>query len=227
MTLHLISHALCPYVQRVAISLTEKNVPFNRTTIDLANKPDWFRKISPLGKTPVLRAGDQAIFESSAILEFLEETQPAPLHPQDPVARAQHRGWIEFGSATLTDIAGFYAAPDAHVFAAKVASLTAKFSVLEDHLNGGPYFAGGRFSLVDAVFGPVFRYFDTIERIDDFGFLTGRPRVQAWRRALTERPSIRDAVSEKYPEMLWTFLLNRQSHLSAKMAHAQQGNPAA
>ena len=52
--LTLISHKLCPYVQRAVIALTEKGVPFERIDIDLANKPDWFLKISPLGKVPVL-----------------------------------------------------------------------------------------------------------------------------------------------------------------------------
>ena len=60
--LKLISHKLCPYVQRAVIALTEKGVDFERIDIDLANKPDWFLKISPLGKTPVLLVGDTAIF---------------------------------------------------------------------------------------------------------------------------------------------------------------------
>ena len=51
--LKLISHKLCPYVQRAVIALSEKGVPFERIDIDLANKPDWFLKVSPLGKTPV------------------------------------------------------------------------------------------------------------------------------------------------------------------------------
>ena len=63
--LKLISHKLCPYVQRAVIALTEKGVPFERIDIDLANKPDWFLKISPLGKTPVLLVGDQALFDES------------------------------------------------------------------------------------------------------------------------------------------------------------------
>src|SRR4051794_25978516 len=111
--LRLISHKLCPYVQRAVIALTEKGVAFERVDIDLANKPDWFLAISPLGKTPVLQVGGTAIFESAVILEYLDETQPAPLHPADPLKRAEHRGWMEFGSAVLNDIAGFYAAPDA------------------------------------------------------------------------------------------------------------------
>ena len=48
----LISHKLCPYVQRAVIALTEKGVAFERIDVDLANKPDWFLKVSPLGKPP-------------------------------------------------------------------------------------------------------------------------------------------------------------------------------
>ena len=81
-----ISHVLCPYVQRAVIALTEKRVPFERIDVDLANKPQWFIAISPLGKTPVLKVRETAIFESAVILEFLEDTQPLPLHPSQPVA---------------------------------------------------------------------------------------------------------------------------------------------
>ena len=126
--LKLISHKLCPYVQRAVIALTEKGVPFERIDIDLANKPDWFLKISPLGKTPVLLVGDTAIFESAVILEYLEETQPNPLHPADPLARAEHRAWIEFDSAVLNDIAGLEVATDEATFAAKAKQLRAKFA---------------------------------------------------------------------------------------------------
>src|SRR5215469_13561701 len=81
--LTLVSHVLCPYVQRAVIALTEKQVPFERIDVDFANKPQWFTAISPLGKTPVLKVGDSASFESAVILEYLEETQPLPLHPGD------------------------------------------------------------------------------------------------------------------------------------------------
>src|SRR3974390_2146178 len=157
--LKLISHKLCPYVQRAVIALTEKGVAFERIDIDLANKPDWFLRISPLGKTPVLVVGEHAIFESAVILEYLEETQPNPLHPSDPLRRAEHRGFIEYGSAVLNDIAGLFSAPDEAAFKAKVAQLEQRFARLEQRVVG-PWFGGEIFSLVDAVFGPVFRYFD-------------------------------------------------------------------
>ena len=81
--LTLVSHLLCPYVQRAAIVLAEKGIDFERINIDLANKPDWFLKISPLGKTPVLLVNGKPIFESAVICEYLEETTVNPLHPRD------------------------------------------------------------------------------------------------------------------------------------------------
>ena len=51
------------------------------------------------------------IFEFAVILEYLEETQPRPLYPIDPLQRARHRAMIEFGSAILSDIWNLEIAP--------------------------------------------------------------------------------------------------------------------
>jgi len=218
--LTLISHVLCPYVQRAVISLTEKQVPFEHIDIDLAAKPRWFTAISPLGKTPVLQVGDTAIFESAVILEYLEETQAFPLHPVDPLRRAEHRAWIEFGSAVLNDIAGFYSAADETAFAQKTKALTDKFARLEARLGPGPYFDDERFSLVDVVFGPVFRYFDAFDWVGGFGILAGKPKVAAYRQALSTRPSVRAAVATDYNARLWAFLQARNSHLARIIVHS-------
>jgi glutathione S-transferase len=217
--LELVSHHLCPYVQRAVIALTEKSVAHERSYIDLSNKPAWFTEISPLGKVPLLRVRtgkgkEPVLFESAVICEYLEDTQPNPLHPSDPLVRAQHRAWIEFASAALDDVAGFYTAKDDETFEVKRLRLTNKFSWLERHLDDGPFFAGTRFSLVDAVFGPLFRYFDTFDRIGNFGFFDDTPRVRAYRTALSKRPSVREAVSEDYAIRLREFLRRRNSHLS-------------
>jgi glutathione S-transferase len=215
--LKLVSHKHCPYVQRAVIALTEKGVPFERIDIDLANKPDWFLKLSPLGKTPVLLVGDQAIFESAVILEYLEETEARPMHPSDALRRAEHRAFIEFGSAVLNDIAGFYSAPDEAAFKAKAAQLEARFARLETRIIG-PWFDGDGFSLVDAVFGPVFRYFDVFDEIGDFGILTGKPKLACWRQSLAARASVKSAVGSDYPALLSDFIERRRSHLSSLQA---------
>jgi glutathione S-transferase len=218
MDLTLVSHALCPYVQRAAIALAEKGTPFTRRDVDLARKPDWFLAISPLGKTPVLLADETPIFESAAIIEYLDDTIAPRLHPDDALTRARHRAWIEFGSTILNDIAGLYAAPDADTFRAKADLLATRFARIEDELGQGPWFGGKDFSLVDAVFGPVFRYFDIFDTIGDFGILAGKPKVAAWRRRLAARPSVAGAVSPDYPARLAAFLRARGSHISTLMA---------
>jgi glutathione S-transferase len=212
--LTLVSHHLCPYVQRAAIALAEKGVGFERVDIDLADKPDWFKAISPLGKVPLLRVGEHAVlFESSVICEYLEDTQPNPLHPADPLERARHRAWMEFGSAILSDIWGFETATDQVTTEKKAADLKARFAWVERALGKGPYFAGEKMSLVDAVFAPIFRYFDVFDRIADYGIFSDLPAVRAWRSALAERPSVRNAVGSDYPERLRTFLKAHDAHL--------------
>ena len=208
----LVGHQLCPYVQRAAIALTEKAVPFRRIDVDLAAKPDWFLALSPLGKTPMLSVGGRAVFESAAILEYLEETRPNPLHPADALARAEHRGWIEVASALLNAIARLYNAPDAEACRAAREDLDGRFRRPEAAL--GPWFAGDGFSLVDAAFGPVFRYFDVFEALGLATVPTELARLAAWRRMLAARPSIRAAVGPDYAARLRSFVAARDSHLA-------------
>ena len=216
----LVSHPLCPYVQRAAIVLAEKGVLFERRDVDLAQKPDWFRAISPLGKTPVLLVDGTAVFESAVICEYLDETLLPRLHPADALERARHRSWMEFGSAVLNGIAAFYNAPDAASLSARGDELAARFVQLEAALAHGPYFAGAQFSMVDAVFAPVFRYFDVFEMIGDVCDFKPTPKLQAWRARLAQRPSVLAAVQPDYSERLLDFLRQRGSALSRLMVGA-------
>ena len=217
--LKLISHKLCPYVQRAVIALLEKGVPFERIDIDLANKPDWFLKISPLGKVPVLvvrrdDGSEVALFESNVICEYIEETQSGEkLHPQHALERAEHRAWMEFGSAILGDLWGLETTTDAATFESKRQAVAAKFARVEAALGAGPFFAGAQFSLVDAVFAPIFRYFDVFDQLTDLAVFADTPKVRAWRAALAERPSVRGAVSPDYPNLLRAFLVRYNAHM--------------
>lgn len=229
--LKLVSHHLCPYVQRAAIALDEKGVAVERIQINLANKPDWFKVVSPLDKVPLLQvrhgAQEAVLFESAVILEYLEETAPNPLHPGAPLARARHRGWIEFGSAILNAIGRFYNAKDADALEADAQKLAGMFDRIEAELGSGPWFAGQDFTLVDATFAPIFRYFDTFDRIGEFGILSGKPKIQAWRNHLAARPSVRRAVSPDYGDRLTTFLIARNSELSRRIGRNTVSDQAA
>jgi glutathione S-transferase len=217
-SLKLISHTLCPYVQRAVIALKEKGVPFERVDIDLANKPEWFLKLSPLGKVPVLVVttdkGEVALFESNVICEYIEETQGGvALHPAEALTRAEHRAWMEFGSATLGDVWGLETTTDPATFEAKRRALVTKFARVEAALGAGPFFAGNAFSLVDVVFAPVFRYFDVFDELTELGIFKDLPKVRAWRATLASRPSVRTAVGADYPQLLRAFLVRHDAHL--------------
>jgi glutathione S-transferase len=212
--LELVSHHLCPYVQRAAITLAEKRVPFRKTLVDLSAKPDWFLEISPVGKVPLLRVSGRVLFESAAICDYLDEVFAPQLHPLDPLDRAEHRAWIAFASVVLDDIAGLYNAPDADAFDRRTSTLGERFARLEQALGRRPFFLGEPFSLVDAAFAPVFRYFDVLDRFVSLGAFARKPRVAAWRRALSDRPSVQTAVDADYPARLERFFRTRNSHLA-------------
>lgn len=216
--LTLVSFDLCPYVQRAAIVLREKGVPFERIDVDLAAKPDWFKAISPLGKVPLLQVGEEVLFESAVIVEYLEETHGPALHPADPLVKARHRAWMEFGSSILADIWVIETTKDRPAFDQKVALLKEKFARIEAELGTGPFFAGGHFSVVDAVFAPVFRYFDVFDQLADLGVFDRLPKVQAWRKALAERPSVRQAVVPDYNERLRAFLKKHDGVIARALA---------
>lgn len=215
---HLISHHLCPYVQRAVIVLTEKNIIHQRTYIDLAAKPDWFSDISPLGRVPILQTGNSVLFESQVIAEYLDEITPGSLHPIDPLEKARHRSWIEFASDTLKAIGGFYNAPDPQSFEIKRIALRDKFERINQEING-PFFDGETFHMIDGVWGTVFRYLDVFDRIESFDLLVDLDKAIAWRKTISSHSSVASAAPNDYTDRLEQFLLNKKSHLSTLLVN--------
>lgn len=217
--LKLVSHGLCPFVQRVAIALLEKNIAFERETIDLANKPEWFLAISPSGKVPLLIVGEEeesqtVLFESFPICEFIEdEYRQVPLHPTEPLKRAKHRAWMEFATAAMGDAWGMINSPDKEGFVHKASELRGKLMKLDSALVAGPYFEGAEFSMVDVVMAPIFRFFEVLNSPAQSVVLDGLPRVEAWRQSLMSRPSVRQAVSADYSENLRKLLIDKSAYV--------------
>lgn len=205
----LVSFELCPYVQRAAIVLLERSIPFERIYVDLENKPDWFKAASPLGKVPLLKVGDQVLFESAPIVEYLDDAYQPRLHPDDPLERARHRAWMEFGSGILADIWVVETTADVEAYDAKLTQIRRKFERLEVELGDGPYFSGTAFRVVDAVFAPIFRYFDVFETMAPMAVFEGLDKLRSWRAAMRERPSVQAAVVHDYAQRLRAFVLRR------------------
>ena len=212
--LTLISHNLCPYVQRAVMALEEQGIAYKRIDIDLKNPPDWFLQISPLGKVPVLLVDDEfVLFESAVIAEYINEIGTGDLLSHTPIDKARERAWIEFASATLNNIGQLYSVAGEKNYRQAEADLEAKWRHLEATLVQSTFFTGEDFSLVDAAFAPVFRYLDLFEQFVELEFLKRYPKVASWRQALAQRDSVKKAVRPDYPTLLAEFVAERKSYL--------------
>lgn len=200
MDLELVSFPICPYAQRARITLLHKRVPHRVTHIDMQSPPAWFARLSPLGRVPLLRVGDTALFESAAINEYLDETTPPRLMPDDPLARARHRAWIAYASELQGTLQKLAMAADAAAFDAAQENLQAQLGPIEGVLGAGPFFAGTCFSLVDASYAPLFMRLALLGSWASLDLLAGLPRSAAWAAALAALPEVRDSMIEDFPQ---------------------------
>jgi glutathione S-transferase len=214
----LVSFKTCPWVQRAAIVLREKKIDFEFRHIEPDNRPDWFLAISPHKKVPVLRIDDRiSLFESSAIAEFLDETVSPRLHPEDPVARAVNRAWTDYlptFAGTVT--AGAYADTQADYDKA-TARIPEPFERLEKALekqNGGPFFNGAGYALVDAAYAPFLQRYFFLDRVRKLGHIEKFPRLEAWAQALVARPSTHSFPPAAFEQLYRQALKRRHKWLS-------------
>lgn len=213
-----VSFNACPWVQRVAIVLREKKIDFEFRHIEADNRPDWFRAISPHNKVPVLRLDERvSLFESGAIAEYLDETAAPRLHPEDPVARAVNRAWIEY-MPSFVDITSSHAYADSEASFDKAAALVpAAFEKLERALQrqgSGPFFNGARYSLVDAAYAPFLQRHLFLERIKKIGHIDKFSRLKAWAEALAARPSTHSFPPAEYEAMYRDMVKRRNKWIS-------------
>ncbi|MCK5387516.1 MAG: glutathione S-transferase domain-containing protein, partial [Gammaproteobacteria bacterium] len=89
--------------------------------------------------------------------------------------------------------------------------------VLEDEISDADYFNGSDFSMIDAIYAPIFRYHKRISDYEDYGLFEDAPRVKAWGERLLERPSVINSVSESYDEGVTKFLKKQNSILGNAM----------
>ena len=218
----LVSFKTCPWVQRAAIVLREKNIAFEFRHIDPDNRPDWFLAISPHRKVPVLRIDEKvSLFESNAIAEYLDETTEPRLHPNDPVLRAINRAWTDYVPTFANLVtAGAYADDEAS-YKASAENIPMAFERLELALakqTAGPFFNGAKYSLVDAAYAPFLQRYFFLDRIKPLGIIENFPRLRAWAQALINRPSTHSFPEAEFEALYRLNLKRRKKWLSEFIA---------
>jgi glutathione S-transferase len=217
----LVSFKTCPWVQRAAIVLREKNVAFEFRHIEPDNRPEWFLAISPHKKVPVLRIDDKvSLFESNAINEYLDETIAPRLHPDDPVERALNRAWTDYVPTFSESVTGMAYADDEAAYNKATAKIPGAFERLERALEkgGGPLFNGAKYSLVDAGYAPFLQRYYFLDRIRPIGLIGKYPRLQAWAGTLMKRPSTHSFPEAEFEALYRLNVKRRNKWLSQFIA---------
>jgi glutathione S-transferase len=192
------SASVCPFAQRTRLTLLEKGVDFKLTEIDLENKPDWLTKVSPYGKVPAIKHGDNRVWESAIANEYLEEAFPEPaLMPRDLGKRAIARIWIDFANTKF--VTAFY-----KLLLIQEPQQQQKWAKqLRDHLrfmeregvgklsDQGPYWFGKELSLVDLTFYPWFERWPVLEHYRGLTLPSDCPRLQQWCQIMGDRHSVK------------------------------------
>lgn len=212
-TFKLISSATCPFVQRSAITLEHKHVPYEIEFVDLDNKPEWFLDLSPLGKVPVLVVREDereiVLFESAVINEYLDEITPGSLLPADPLLRARHRGMIEFASAAVADAWRMGTANSKDAALGHARALRDKLARFEDELVG-PFFTGEQLSLVDTATIPVLlRAAWTVEIAPELAVFDDLHKVRAWHEAAVELEAVKRSAVPDLRDLYRAYLGGR------------------
>ena len=218
MKLHLISFKTCPFVQRAVITLKHKKIDYDITYIDLAEPPDWFLELSPLGKVSVLKVDDEVLFESAVINEYLDEITGGELQPGEPLARARNRAWIEFASNMLGNLYMMKMSKDEASYRKYRDRLISQLQRVENRLGEGPWFNGEDFSLADTSFAPLFRQNSVAQNRLSVIDPETMPRIDAWARRLLALPEISESVVDDFEDLYLAAMQKNGSYSLYQLA---------
>lgn len=161
-----IGSQISPFVRKVRVAMALKGIAYDFVSLSVFSPPDWFAKISPLRRIPVLRdreRGGAVLPDSSAIVAYLDAAYPEPaLLPQDPWERARALWFEEYMDTDFAYRMGMgvfrprvvhpmLGLPRDEALAQRILSEHAPrfYGYLDGALDGRSFLAGDQLSLAD------------------------------------------------------------------------------
>jgi glutathione S-transferase len=203
----LYGHPLSPCTRKIQLLAREKRVHIALQTIDLFAAEQCapsFRALHPFGRIPVLEDEDFRLYESRAILRYLDARLPGPsLTPMDVRERARMEQWLSVDQAyvaphtrvlAVENVAGRAQGktPDPTAITSARSALAQTFEVLDAALARSSYLAGSAPSLADLSLAP---YLASLALLGAADLLSQRPNLVAYQQRLLERPGYSDVLS--------------------------------
>lgn len=198
-TLTLLGDPRSSYTRTARMALAEKGLAY--TLQPCAPHSPELLAVHPFGRIPALRDGEIALFETSAIVRYLDESfgSAATLLPGTPLARAQCEQWVSATSAYLYDCMvrryvlqyifprGEGGQPDRAVIDGALKEMPAQLAALDRAYGAGDWLAGGALSMADLFVAPILAY---VERMPEGpALLSAVPNVRRAQATLRQRDS--------------------------------------
>ncbi|ODS24110.1 glutathione S-transferase [Candidatus Endobugula sertula] len=213
----LISFNICPFVQRVTALLEAKSIPYKVEYISLSNKPLWFLNISPNGQVPVLiTESGTVLFESDAIVEYLDEISRPIENDISPEQRAIDRAWSYMATKNYLVQCSTMRSADEETLTQRSENLRKIFTKAEAYLGKGPFFKGETLSNVDIAWLPLLHRANIIFEHTGYDLLAGCPKVQAWQKAIMKTDIVKKSVSDDFESAFTHFYLSDKTYLGGK-----------
>ena len=195
MTIKLHYHPFSTYSRRVRIALAEKEIAHELVTVDMVarkHREQPYLSLNPYGRVPTLDEDGFVLYESTAILNYLEATHPTPaLVPADVRSRALVDLHMKLCDLQLTRQAGIIVFPkrflpkerwDTAAMADAKSQIEKHLAIVERALAGKTYLVAEQFSLADICYAPFLEFLPLME-------IEPPPAVAAWSARLLSRPS--------------------------------------
>ena len=188
-------HPLSTYSRRVRIALAEKQIPHELVLVDMParrHREPPYLSLNPYGRVPTLEEDGFVLFESTAILDYLEATHPRPaLVPADARGRALVDMHIKLCDLQLSRHAGTIIFPKRFLpkekwnnaaMAEAKAEIEKHFAILDKQLAGKTYLVADEFSLAEVCYTPFLEFLPLME-------ISPPGAAAAWSERLLKRAS--------------------------------------
>ena len=183
----------CPFGHRVAIAIAEKNLPVEIVSFERGKRPPELEALSPRAKSPTLFDGDAKVYESLAVLEYLEDRYPQPaLLPNDAFARAEARMFIARVTEEMAPRVGAVIAEstnpaqDGKKLATHLQGLLEHLATWDRHFAMRPFAVGDAPTIADIVLYP---FFPVLRRVAGVKIGGDLPHLRGWLERMQARPS--------------------------------------
>jgi glutathione S-transferase len=203
-----------PFGRSVLATLEEKRASYRFAPVAPGSmKTPEYLKLHPFGRVPVLAQEGFLLYETQAILRYLDRVLPQPpLTPSDARRAARMdqamnvNDWYLFNGVgnviVWQRVVGprvMGLAPDEEAIRAAMPRAHAVFDELARLLGAQPYFAGDQLSLADLMLGPAIEFFTIVPEWSVLG--APHANLVAWMKRMQDRPSMMATTWERVTEL--------------------------